>query len=625
MGLLREAFFVGLSQSPPCREARGVVEGGIMKTLASVVLATAFALGPHALAEGTIAVYDLEGMISEGGQEEASLLSLDMNAGRPLTHFDLVRSLEAATADESVKGVVLDLDQGGLGLAQVQELRRLLAGVRKAGKDVWLYADSLNLKTALVGSTANHFVLMPEGNVSLTGLYGENLYFKGLFDKIGVAVDVVHIGDFKSAGEMFSRTGPSKASARQMNELYDSLWSQLLTMVSEGRGVEKEALQGFVDAGFRTPAQAREAGLVDDLQYRTDFITKVREHYGEKTRFDREYSLPDTGAPEMDSMFDLFALMFKAGKSKSRSKDYVAVIVLDAAITDASIAPVRTEVIKATRDENCKGLLLRVNSPGGSALASEVLWEATDEYKATDRPFVVSMGGVAASGGYYVSAAADRIFAEQGTVTGSIGVVGMKLAMGGTMERLGITTHEIKRGAHADMMNTTRPFSDDEKTLVRKSMLDVYDTFKKRVADGRGDRLKGDLEALAGGRVYSGAQALKIGLIDELGGLSDALAHLVEEAGLQDPEVYLLPEPKDPFSGLFADPSPDRGDEFITMQQSNPPASALHRHLTGNPAFSLLDPAKREACFRAIETLATAQRESTLLIGPAPGFTFSLR
>ena len=602
-----------------------MVEGTIMKTLPALLTAALLIVLPRTMADGIVAVYDLEGRLSEGGQEEASLFSINMNAGRPLTHYDLVRSLATVPTNDKVKGVVLDLDQAALGLAQVQEVRRLLQTIREADKDVWLYADALDLKTALVGSAANKFVLMPEGNVSLTGLYGERMYFKGLFDKIGLDVDVVHIGDFKAAGEPFSRTGPSEAAEKQMNELYDALWSQLLSQIAGGREIEEHSLKAFIDAGSRTPQQALESGLVDSLQYRTDFIAKVRDHYGKGTRFDREYALPDTGPPDMNSMFDLFSLMFKAGKPKSRSKPYLAVVVLDAAITNASIAPVRTEVIKAARNENCRGLVLRVNSPGGSALASEVLWEATDEFKSDGRPFVVSMGGVAASGGYYVAAGADRIFAEPGTITGSIGVVGMKLALGGTMEHLGLTTHEIKRGAHADLMNTTRPFSEDERKLVRASMLGIYDTFKKRVSDGRGDRIVGDLETLAGGRVYSGSQALKVGLVDELGGLNDAIAYLAEEAELEDPDVFMTPEPKDPFAGLFADPSPDRGDEFITISQPRDPASAFRNHLSANPAMELLDEAKRQACLQAWHTLHAARQETTLLLAPTSSITSSLR
>ena len=347
-------------------------------------------VGPLGAADkAIIAVYDLEGTISEGGQSGGSLLDFSMNAGRALTHFDLVRSLQMAAGDAEVKGVVLDVDQAGLGLAQLQEVRRLLLDIKKADKDVWIYSDGLTTGTALLGSAANHFVLMPEGNVALNGIYSESLYFKGLLDKVGVTADVVHIGDFKSAGETFYRTGPSEAAAKQSNELYDSIYQQIIGNISSGRGIEPAALKAFIDSGFRTPEQARESKLVDDLKYRTDFVTAVRDHYGEDAVFDREYELPDTGAPEMDSMLDIFSLMFSSGKSKRFRKDYVAVIILEGAISNASIAPVRKAVLKVAKDGKCKAMVLRINSPGGSALASEVLWEATDEFKAAAKPFVV--------------------------------------------------------------------------------------------------------------------------------------------------------------------------------------------------------------------------------------------
>jgi len=589
-----------------------------MKRLLQPLLALAMAAALPAADKKIIAVYDLEGLLSEGGQSEASLLNFSLDAGRPLTHFDLVRSLQAAATDERVKGIVLDVDQAGIGTAQIQELGRLLGAVRGAGKDVWIYTDSLNLRTALLGASANRFVLMPEGEVSLTGLYSENLYFKNLLDKIGVTADVVHIGDFKSAGETFYRTGPSEPAARQTAELLDSLWEQITGHIATGRGIEADALKAFIDAGFRTPEHAKEAKLVDELQYRTDFVAAVRKHYGEDTTFDRDYALPDLGAPDMDSMFDVFSLMFSSGKSRKFRSDYIAVVTLDAGITNASIAPVRKEVLKAARNEKCKGMVFRINSPGGSALASEVLWEATDEFNATGKPFVVSMGGVAASGGYYVAAGASRIFAEEGTITGSIGVVGMKLALGGAMDKIGITTHETKRGGHADLYNTTRPFSDQERVLMRDSMLDIYGTFKKRITDGRGDKLTADLDSLAGGRVYSGQDALKLGLVDEIGGLAEAIAHVAEKAGLEDPDLHLLPEPRDPFSGLFASPeSPDKDDEFIRMDAGPAsPALRLRDYLAANPAMHALDPAKRAALERFALRLEAFQSERVLLLAP---------
>ena len=584
----------------------------ILPLLAALVMGSL-----NAADKPVIAVYDLEGVLSEGGQQQASLLGFSMSSGRPLTHFDLVRSLRQAGEDAQVKGVVLEVDQASLGVAQLQEIRRRLLAIRDAGKDVWIYTDGLTLRTALLGSAANHFVLMPEGDVSLTGLYSETLYFKGLLDTIGVTADVVHIGDFKSAGEQFYRSGPSEPAARQMNAVYDSLFKQLVANISSGRGIEPAILQAFIDSGFRTPEQARDNKLVDDLQYRSDFIATVRDHYGEEAAFNREYKLPDTGSPEMDSMFDLFSLMFSSGKSKRFRKDHLVVVSLDAAITDASIAPVRKAILQATKNDKCKGMVLRVNSPGGSARASEILWKAADRFKASGKPFVVSMGGVAASGGYYIAAGADKIYAEEATITGSIGVVGMKLALGGTMEKLGITTHEFKRGEHADLMNSNRPFSNPERTLMRNSMLDVYGTFKKRVADGRGDKLTGELESLAGGRVYTGRHALEIGLVDEIGGLREAIAFVSGTAGLDNPDIHLLPEPKDPFSGLFSSPKkPGKEDDFITLNAPSAPVGRLRAFLTAHPALHALDPAKRTAIERFASRLEAFQTERILLLAP---------
>lgn len=589
-----------------------------MRALVPLLLTVLFTSLLHGADTPIIAVYDLEGPLSEGGQGQVSLLSLSLDTRRPLTHFDLIRSLEKAAGDAQVKGVVLDVDQATIGMAQIQELRRLLLAIKEAGKDVWLYTEALNSRTALLGSAANHFVLMPEGNVTLTGIYSENLYYKDLFENLGITVDVVHIGDFKSAGETFYRNGPSEPAARQTEELYDAIYQQLLTHISSGRGVERGALVEFVNSGFRTPEQAKELGLIDALLYRTDFITTIRAHYGEDTKFDREYELPDTDGPKMDSLLDLFSLMFSSSKSKRFRSDYLAVVTLDGDITDASIAPVRTEILKAARNEKCKGMVLRINSPGGSALASEVLWEATDEFSSTGKPWVASMGGVAASGGYYVSAGAPLIFAEEGTITGSIGVVGMKFALGGAMEKLGIHSHEFKRGTHADLMNTNRPFSDEERKLVRDSMLDIYDTFKQRIVDGRGDRIQGDLEALAGGRIYSGTHALKVGLIDKIGGLQDAITHIAKLAELDEPAVYLLPEPSAPFSGLFSSPpAADEDGEFIRAASKAPaPGSLLREFLSFNPAFRILDPFKQAALLETAIRLEAFQQTRILLLAP---------
>lgn len=580
----------------------------LLSLLASATLAAA-------ADKPVVAVYDLEGALSENGIASNSLLSMDLSPERPLTFHDLALGFQQAAADPEVRAIVIDADGAMLGLPQIQELRRHLLDAREAGKDVWLYSDYYNNKSALLGSAANHFVLMPEAGVDFAGIHAQSMYFKGLLDKAGLEADVIHIGDFKSFGEEFYRTGPSEFSATQTEELVDGMFSEITGAVADGRGLDRATVVGMIDKGTFTAAEAQEAGLVDDLQYRTDFNTALREKYGE-AEFDREYALPDRDGPDIDSIFDVFKLLMSSGDDGKSKDDYVAVVVLQGGISDASIAPVRKAIVKLLKDEHAKALVLRVDSPGGSALSSDVLWEVTDEWKAGGRPFAVSMGGVAASGGYYVSAGADRIFAEPGTITGSIGVVGMKIVAGEAMEKLGITTHSVQRGRHADAMSMTEGFDEEEEKLIRQSMVEVYRTFKKRITDGRGDRLKGEIEDMAGGRVYTGRRALELGLVDELGGLTDAIAWAAGEAGLEEPDSRLLPEPKSPFEGLFSKPEKNEDGELVRMSPAGSSAGAAVAEVLREAGLGTLPEAARRPLARGLERLDAIGESRVQLLGP---------
>lgn len=565
-----------------------------------------------------VAVYDLDQAITESGQSSDGLLGLNSNTGRPLTHFDIVRSLHAAASDPELLGVVLDLGGADVNLAQIQEMRRCLQAIRAAGKDVWYYTENLSNGSAVLGSAANHFTLLPEGNVSLTGMYSESMYFKGLLDKLGVQAEVVHIGDFKSAGETYYRNGPSEYAKKQSDLLFDSIYQQIIQQICEGRNIDPLTLQQHIDRGHIPPADALKLGLVDHLQYRTDFVASIRSHYGESTHFDRSYELPDLQGPEINGLMDIMKLAFQSDKSKKRRHNYIAVVALEGSISDASVAPVRKEVLKLAKDDKCLALVLRVNSPGGSALSSDVLWEATAAFKATRKPFVVSMGATAASGGYYVSASADHIFAEAGTVTGSIGVVGMKFVLGGAMEKLGINVHSHQRGKHADIMNSHRPYTEAETQIIRHSMLEVYGTFKKRITDGRGDRIQGDLEKLAGGRVYSGLDALKVGLVDSIGGLNEAIAHAAKLAKAEEGtyKTYLSPEPKSGLQGMFAGPEKrDDDDEFIQMARPSAPLKLIENQLLTSPALQILPAGQRRQLNDFIRQMRDCHSNRILLIG----------
>lgn len=585
----------------------------------SLVLCPTLALAKAAEKEvkPIIAVYDLEGPISESGQKERGLAGLSFAPSRSLTLLDLTRSLEKAATDAAVKAVVVDADEMQADFSQLQEIRKQLLAVRAAGKDVWLYSEHLTNRTALLGSAANHFTLMPEADCEFQGLHAESMYFKGLLDKLGVKADVIHIGDFKSFGENYYLTGPSDYALKQEEKLIGSLYDQIVAQVAEGRKLKPEQVQVIIDDGALTPKRAVAAKLADELLYRTDLVTKLREVYGEEADFDRSYELPDLDGPEINGLMDIFKLMFKeSGKGKFH-KDFVAVVALDGDITEESIAPVRTQILKLAKEEKAKALVLRVNSPGGSALASEVLWEATDEWNATGKPFVVSMGGVAASGGYYVSSSANRIFAEAGTITGSIGVVGMKFVIGEALEKIGITTHTIQRGKNAGAMSMIRGFSEGEAKQVRDSMTEVYATFKKRVADGRGKALKGDLESLAGGRVYSGQDALDIGLVDEIGGLQQAINHAAQVAKLEKPEVKLLPEPKSGLEGLFVKPDEEDDDDEIIRASVAPDSTLkIQALLKSTGVMETLPEPARAAVSKLAARMAAFRKTQVLLLAP---------
>lgn len=568
---------------------------------------------------GKIAVYDLNGAIVESSSPSLDLGSLMNGGGGGVQMFDLVKAMRAAVKDETLKALVFDIDQGGVGLSQLQELSYHFEKIRAAGKDIWLFTESLGNAQAILGSAASEIVLTPEGNVSVSGLYSEQLYYKELLDRVGVKASVIHIGDFKSAGESYYLTAPSDAAKKQTRELMTSQFDQLVGAIAKGRKIDPVTVRGIIDKGFMTPEEAKEAGLVDRLLYRTDFVKFLKEKYGEDSEIAYDYGLPVPDDVEIGSVFDLMKLAM-GSKSKGRRErgSFIDVVVLEGAITDASIAPVRREILRSTRDENCKAVVFRVNSPGGSAMASDVLWEATDELRAAGKPLVVSMGGVAASGGYYVSAGADRIFADAGTVTGSIGVVGMKFDVSGVLNWVGVRTHREKFGQHADLNTMTRAFSADEEKLIRESMIDVYGTFKKRITDGRGDRIQGELEPLAGGRVYTGQQALALGLVDELGGMSQAIDHAVELAKLGgDFKLRLRPEPVT-FFEMLGNGGADEGGEFIrfTHPDENPGAQlrmALEKQLG---VRSLLPERQRAGIETFLEQLEHLSGERVWLVAP---------
>jgi len=572
-----------------------------------------------------VAIFKLKGALVE--QPSESGLGELLGDKAPTNMFDLLEKLKAAREDANLKAVVFDIDQAAIGLAQIEELRAQMESLKAAGKDVWVLAESLGNGSTMLGSAASRLLLVPAGEVALTGLYGEGMYFKGLLDHVGIEADIMHCGDFKSAGEPFYRTGPSKEAEAQTNQLFDSIFEQLVKSIADSRGMTEKQVRDLVDRAVFNSKEALDANLVDKLMYREDFVAAVKSKYGEDVEVTTNYKGKKNELDiDFGNPFAIFSVFEKMMKLPAPSTNpAVAVVYVEGPITsgptehglfggskNAGSDTIRRAIAEAADDGSVKALVLRVNSPGGSALASDVIAEATQRFKAGGRPFIVSMGNVAASGGYYVSTAADQIFAEPTTITGSIGVVGGKFVTKGFWDWAGVTSHEYQRGKLADIMNTNRKWEPDERKVVEEMMNGVYGDFKKRVVEGRSGKLTDDIEKLAGGRVYTGATAIQIGLVDRLGGFTDAIKYAADEATISDYELRVFPRPKSPFDMLaeiFGGEKKD--DKFLSSNIASLPSVSATID-----AIRAIDPQKARVTVDFLQQVEMLSTEGVLLLSP---------
>ncbi|MBK8266826.1 MAG: signal peptide peptidase SppA [Planctomycetes bacterium] len=593
--------------------------------------ATSLLLGSTARASDgdIVAMFKLSGPLPE--QPSTNSLAALLGDHAPPTMFDIMEKLKKARTDDSVKAVIFQIDDAALGMAQIQELRGQFEALQAADKDVWVFSEGLTNGSLLLASAANHVVLVPAGEVVIHGIYAESLYFKNMLTKLGVEADILHCGDYKSAGEIFSRSGPSKEAEAQTNKLIDSMFENWIKDVAKSRKISPEAVRALVDKAILSSAEALEAKLVDKLMYREDFVESI------KTRYDDAKVVSNYGGQkgldvDLENPFAIFKLFGDLMKAPSASGDpAIAVVYVENSITsgkteegmfggtsNAGSDTVRKAIAEAAADDSVKALVLRVDSPGGSALASDIMCEAAERFKKSGRPFVVSMGNVAASGGYYVSALADKIYADPSTITGSIGVVGGKMVTKGFWDWAGVTGHEYKRGQNSDIMNTNRTWDDDQRKVMMDMMNRIYGDFKNRVLQGRKDRIKGDLESLAGGRVYTGAQALEIGLVDELGGMSEAVKFAAGEAEISKYDLRVFPRPKsmaDVFGEMFGGKAKE--DDFVYHNNRGGQGLAKLPTIAATlDAVRAVDPQKAAIMQNFLMQVELLSNEGVLLVGP---------
>ncbi len=582
-----------------------------------------------------IAVFNLSGAMREAPTQ----IEFGFNWERPVSLHDLLDRFDKAGKDDKLKAIVLTFDSPDFGWAQMQEMRQGIQSLRAAGKDVFCYLEQAGPSVYMLATGASRIALTPAGSLQLIGLSAEQTYFKGLMDKLGVAADMICVGDYKGADEPFTRTGPSEQSKEMMDWLIKDLYEQMIEAIADGRHLQPDQVRRLIDNGPFTAREAREAGLIDELVYAEDLTESLKERYGTEIEFVHNYGRDKGPDIDFSNPFSFFSSIGKMmGKSKSKVSDSIAVVYIEGMImtgrTEQSLfgegnsvgsTTMRRVLAKARDDESIKAVVLRVNSPGGSATASDIIWHATRALGET-KPLVVSMGNMAASGGYYVSAAGVSIFAEPGTLTGSIGVVGGKLITKGLWDWAGVSFHETNYGKNADLYTSNRPFNDEQRATVKRHMEETYNDFKDRVQKGRGDRLSKELDQLAGGRVYTGRQAAANGLVDKLGGLREAIEYAAAEANISKYDIRALPEPKNFFDMLFEGMTDERKEEDmdnLSGDLSSRPLFAGWFSPAGQTLLSMLkgvDPQRAQAIRRCLLRIELLNRESVLTVLPTEIF-----
>jgi protease-4 len=540
---------------------------------------------PHrcALLAAALAAAALPARAAEGGKP-ARVAHIKLSGSmeeKPLTEDPLLGALgetfktrldriRKAAKDKEIQALYLEINGLGVGWGKMEELCRAVADFRKTGKKAYAYVESGMAKDYLLGLSCDDLCLPETGWLLLTGVRAEVSFYKDLFDKIGVKADFLQFKEYKGAAEPFTRNSLSEANRKQLeslvNDFYEQDMVERIVRSRPGHKFTAEKVKKLIDEGPYAARAAVRLGLVDRVGYAESVEDQVKSALkAEKVEVVRDYGKKKDEV----SIFSIYRkLIFGPSKLLSSPAPKVAVIYATGPIitgkggsslllgstvgSDTMIKAIR----QADKDKTVKAIVLRIDSPGGSAVASDLIWNETLRCK---KPVVASMSDVAGSGGYYIAMGARQIYAEPGTITGSIGVVGGKFATAAMWAKIGVRTEVISRGAHSGILSSEAPFSPSEKARFKAMMQDVYDQFVDKALEGRkkvGKKLSRDqLEKMARGRVYTGRQAKENGLIDELGTLEDAIAAAWKLAGMpaaKEPELLLLPKARSVLDELLS-------------------------------------------------------------------------
>ena len=452
--------------------------------------------------------------------------------------------IEAAKEDDKIKGIYLNPSAVGAGTATINAIRNALEDFKSSGKFVYAFSDFYTQQAYYVASSADSVFMNPQGTLDFRGISSSVMFMKDALDKLGVDVQVVKVGSYKSAVEPFIQGGMSPENREQVTSYVNSLYDNMLAPISASRKISTDSLKNIAATfASRTPEGALSSGLVDELIYKEQFIAKIKNAL--KIDQDKDVST-------------VSILDYKPTSKGNKGSGRIGVLYAFGDIIDGEGMQdniggdrISRELRKLRENDRIDAVVLRVNSPGGSALASEVIWREVELTK-KEKPVIVSMGDYAASGGYYISAAADSIFADPSTLTGSIGVFAMIPNVQNLLNnKLGVRFESVSTSPMAEFGTAPdRPLNQEELDLMQSLVDNVYDTFLTRVADGR-KMSKEAVHEIAQGRVWTGEQAIGIGLVDRLGGLEDAIASAATMAELESYKVTKYPLSEDPWSTLF--------------------------------------------------------------------------
>ncbi len=457
---------------------------------------------------------------------------------------DILARIEAAKTDDRIKGIYLNPRSVSTGFASTQEIYNALVDFKKSGKFIVAYSDVFTQKAYLLASVADKIYINPEGSLDFRGLSSTVTFMKDALDKLGVEMQVVKVGTYKSAVEPFILNEMSQANREQMTSYLNSTYESFLENISDARHIQVDSLRYIADNYLiRNANDAIKYKFADGKMFTDQVIDELKDRVGIEKKKD---------------LSSISILDYRTENEKNVTGDRVAVLyaygeIVDGEGEETNIGGDRIsrELRKLRRDERVKAVVLRVNSPGGSALASDIIAREVELTKAS-KPVIVSMGDYAASGGYYISALADSIFAENETLTGSIGVFGLIPSFKGLLNnKLGIHLDEVKTGKYADLLSSPdRLMTEDERAIIQTEVNRVYETFMNKVASGRKMEIR-QVDSIGQGRVWTGRQAVEIGLVDGIGDVSRAVEAAANKAKLKDYRVAYYPRVKDPFASLL--------------------------------------------------------------------------